>query len=112
MYKHGLKWPVDGPRNSSVIDFTARRRYERVVRACLIRRAPYFTDAINGKCPPGVLLAMNFFCLVVVARARPLVKSEGGLLRDAVRKCRRFVEHNRLSEGEFNAISQSPIAVA
>lgn len=61
---------------------------------------------LTANSPRPVLLAMNFF--VSSSRHKPAVgwilgwdgEGEEGL-RDAVRKCKRFVEHNRLSEGSL-----------
>lgn len=59
---------------------------------------PYFTYAINGKLLAFCFIGDELF-LSHPDTSLSLVKSGG--LRDVVRKCKRFVEHNRLSEGSL-----------
>lgn len=60
--------------------------------------AVYHFTLLTANYPLSVLLEMNFF-LSRRGTGLSLVKSRG--LRDVVRKCKRFVEHNRLSEGSL-----------
>jgi len=61
-------------------------------------QTPYFTYAINGELSACCFIGDELF-LSRRGTSLSLVKSRG--LRDVVRKCKRFVEHNRLSEGSL-----------
>jgi len=63
-----------------------------------VRLQTYFIYAINDELSAFCFIGDELF-LSRRGTSLSLVKSRG--LRDVVRKCKRFVEHNRLSEGNL-----------